>query len=102
MGGLTSRSATPQVPQDLAGMRGSNIQLLQYLLGFPGGQGGANVFSGVRAAQGGGTNPMLGGDPTSRLQSFFGQLGVPQNDLQRQAGTGINQFLNQPAPQREP
>lgn len=64
------------VPKDLQGFRGDTIALLRSLL-QPGafGPGGA------------GTN-------------FFGQLGLPQNALQRQASTGIEQFLNQPSPEQ--
>src|SRR2546421_6113016 len=71
-------------------MRQQQIGLLQQLLGFPqGGQGGG--------APG---QPGQGGDPLARLQQFFGTLGSPQTDLQRQTGTGISQYLNQPAPEQ--
>lgn len=76
------------VPQDLTGLRQQQIGLLQQLLGFP---------------QGGGTGGGAAGqanDPLARLQQFFGGLGSPQTDLQRQTGTGISQYLNQPAPEQ--
>ena len=52
-------------------------------LGFPGG------------ANGGGF-----GNPRERLESFFGPLGVPQTDLQRQSIGGMQQFLGQQLPQQ--
>ena len=66
------------VPGDLVGLRHSNIHLLNQLLGFGGPQGAPR------------------GDPTSRLESFFGPLTSP---LQRQGLTGMENFLNQPAPE---
>jgi hypothetical protein len=122
VGGFFS-PGTPQavLPRDLQGMRQQNINLLQQLLGFPnspppaqspfagllgGSMGGmgANLRrlqSASQAPAGGPAMPLTpSGDPLSRLQAFFGQLGVPQTDLQRQAGTGISQYLNQPAPEQ--
>jgi hypothetical protein len=60
------------VPPDLQGLRGQSIGLLQSLLG--GGAGG--------------------------LESFFGPMGSPASPLQRQSSGGIQQFLNQPAPEQ--
>lgn len=75
------------VPGDLAGMRQQQIQLLSQLLGFPTGGGKRQAGD-------------VPGNPLDRLQQFFGQLGVPQTDLQRQSAGGISQFLNQPAPEQ--
>ena len=119
-GGGQTRAA---VPPDLIGPRRRQIQLLEFLLGlggqFPGSPGGGqNRFRGslpggaVGGAgedilrRGGFGNPGgigagdFGGDPTKRLESFFGQLGSPLTDLQRQSVSGISQFLNQPAPEQ--
>lgn len=92
------------IPEDLAGMRQANIQLLMQLLGFPqGGGGGQATGTGILGQllrKFGQSGPLGGGDPLARLQAFFGPLGVPQNDLQRQSAGGISQFLNQPAPEQ--
>lgn len=97
------------IPPDLAGPRGESIALLRYLLGYGGSpsRGGSpdwNAPGGVRGALGAGQTRAGGlpqfGDPTQRLQSFFGQLGMPQSDLQRQSVSGIQQFLNGPAPEQ--
>ena len=59
-------------------------------------------FGGAPGSRGGGQgNAFLSGqaNPLDRLQGFFGQLGLPQSDLQRQSAGGISQFLNQPAPE---
>ena len=124
MGGLTSglgissqRPTQALVPPDLMQTRQNQIQLMNYLLGFggagggQGGQGGpgygripgailANNFGGGGGGAGSG-NAYLSGqaDPLARLQGFFGTLGSPQSDLQRQSAGGISQFLNQPAPE---
>lgn len=81
------------IPGDLRGMRQGNIDLLSNLLGF-----GSRQLTGFK-----GTTPQFStrggagsGDPTSRLESFFGSLTSP---LQRQATQGMSQFLNQPAPE---
>jgi len=76
------------IPQDLAGMRQQQIDLLGKLLGFSGTAGGAGPAS------------SQANDPLARLQQFFGTLGSPQTDLQRQVGGGISQYLNQPAPEQ--
>src|SRR3990167_7538063 len=102
------------VPGDLAGMRQQQIELLQQLLGFAPGSAGAGAPRGkalqlagkgfpglgIPTGSGGGTGGPAGGDPLTRLQQFFGQLGVPQTDLQRQSSAGISQFINQPAPEQ--
>jgi hypothetical protein len=59
------------VPKDIRGLRANQLQLLQSLL-QPGGQG---------------------------IRDFFGNLGSPPTDLQRQSTGGISQFLNQPSPE---
>lgn len=63
------------IPPDVKGLRGGAIGLLQGIQQY-----GAN-------------------DPHFQ-NGFFGQLGNPQTDLQRQATGGISQFLNQPAPEQ--
>lgn len=115
-GGGSTKAA---VPNDLRGMRGEQIDLLRYLLGF-GGTGQPQTAGGGRGTAPSGAprrgfapggiddNPLAGGggiagsgggglpdfsDPTGRLQSFFGGLGVPTSDLQRQASGGISEFL---------
>lgn len=120
MGGFFS-PGTPQaqVPGDLSGLRSQQIQLLQQLLGLgsPATSGAAGAFAGAHgtggpfqqllaslhnpggAAPGSGA-PLGGGDPLARLQQFFGPLSpFSATDAQR-GGTGINQFLNQPAPEQ--
>lgn len=94
-------STKPALPSDLRGMRQNNIDLLNYLLfgagvnpggttaGNTGRKRGAPWTSGIDLGRSGG----FGGDPTARLESFFGTLGVPQSDLQRQASGGISEFL---------
>lgn len=37
--------------------------------------------------------------PAGRIESIFGPTGVQATPLQRQAGTGISQYLNQPSPE---
>lgn len=98
-------------------MRQQQIQLLQQLLGLPapqqpqrGGLPGGFPFGGAFGGLGGlGRQPQAPspnlpltpqGDPLARLEAFFGQLGSPQTDLQRQSTGGISQFLNQPAPEQ--
>lgn len=95
------------VPQDLQGLRGQNIQLLQQLLGFPSapaGRGSSGIADAFRQLQGGRTStaagPLGGGDPLARLQSFFGQLGSPQTALQRQGGDAIGAMLGAPTPEQ--
>lgn len=108
---MTQRPTQALVPPDLQGTRQNQIGLLNYLLGFgnapgqgqgqtPGGHHG--ILAALALQRGGGANAYLGGqaNPLDRLQSFFGQLGMPQSDLQRQSSTGISQFLNQPAPEQ--
>ena len=122
---MGSRPTQALVPPDLQGTRQNQIALLNYLLGFgtmpgTGGGGGSpglgtpadrlannpiGLFGQAGMAAGGQRGPQanafLGGvDPLARLQSFFGTLGMPQSDLQRQTNTGISQFLNQPAPEQ--
>lgn len=96
------------VPRDLAGPRQQQIDLLQYLLGFgspPGNAGGQSsfaqgVFNRLRPSQQG--NAFIGGqgNPLDRLQSFFGSLGSPQTDLQRQGGDALGAMLRQPTPEQ--
>lgn len=69
-GSLLGRKSRAAVPKDIEPLRAQQLQLLQALL-QPGG-----------------------------IEKFFGPLGVPQSDLQRQAAGGISQFLNQPAPEQ--
>lgn len=118
-GGGTTKAA---VPNDLRGMRSEQIDLLRYLLGF-GGTGKPQTAGGGRGSQPGGRPQRgfapggidnipqyapggdggIGGggggglpdfsDPTGRLESFFGSLGMPSSDLQRQASGGISEFL---------
>lgn len=119
---MGQRPTQALVPPDLRGTRNNQIQLLNYLLGFgqPGsgaGQPGASMGADSMAASGinlfnktgqrlgggvGQSNAFLSGaaNPLDRLQSFFGNLGSPQTDLQRQSVSGISQFLNQPAPEQ--
>lgn len=95
------------VPRDLTGMRGEQIDLLRYLLGY-GGRGGGSKRKGrgnpmtgrggtsygdLTSGGGKGLPGGLGEDPTGRLESFFGALGMPSSDLQRQASGGISEFL---------
>lgn len=119
---MGQRPTQALVPNDLRGTRNNQIQLLNYLLGFgqpgagagqPGAASGADhlaaspidMFSQIGRRAGGGvgqSNAFLSGasNPLDRLQSFFGTLGSPQTDLQRQSVDGISQFLNQPAPEQ--
>lgn len=74
LGNLFGPKTNVAVPGDLAGARGSQLNLLQNLLqGSPG-----NALSGV--------------------QNAFPNLGIPQTDLQRQSAGGISQFLSQDSP----
>ena len=68
--------------------------------GWAPGEGPNNTYDWLPSGGGGGGAPTPGGsglpqfgDPTSRLESFFGGLGVPQSDLQRNAGNAIGEFL---------
>ncbi len=108
VGGLTNRPAQALVPSDMRGTRQNQIGLLNYLLGFGNAPGAASTPAGPHAPFSGQGQPgpqgnaYLGGqvNPLDRLQNFFGQLGMPTSDLQRQTSTGISQFLNQPAPEQ--
>lgn len=71
IGSQMNRPARAAVPKDIQPLRNQQLQLLQSLL-QPGGQG---------------------------IRNFFGELGSPQTDLQRQSAGGISQFLNQPSPE---
>jgi len=53
-------------------------------------------FGGPGANQSGQAAP---GSPGSRVESIFGQTGMPSTPLQRQSTGGIQQFLNQPSPE---
>ena len=126
-GGGGGGQAQAAVPADMMGLRQQQIQLLQYLLGFGGGPGspmgnpsrtpgapGSNPFgtgtpSGfgrdamntVAGSLGGsGNDPFKNGfgDPTQRLESFFGPL---TSDLQKQAVGKASDFLNGPLPQQK-
>jgi len=104
---MGQRPTQALVPPDMQGTRQNQIQLLNYLLGFGGARGSQNpqrgpVGPGWIKSQGAQSNDFLGGqtNPLERLQSFFGTLGMPQSDLQRQSVNGISQFLNQPAPEQ--
>src|SRR3990167_11224544 len=72
IGSQLNKRSSAAVPKDIRGLRSNQLQLLQSLL-QPGGQG---------------------------IRNFFGELGSPQTDLQRQSLGGISQFLNQPAPEQ--
>lgn len=107
MGGLTSRPTEVLTPSDMVGTRQNQVGLLNYLLGFgtsPGNAGNAQPPAGIQSILGLPSNPgnafLSGTNPLDRLQGFFGQLGMPQSDLQRQSAGGISQFLNQPAPEQ--
>lgn len=101
--GGSKRKTQAAVPPDLVGPRRQQIALLQYLLGYGGGGPGASPmgrggkgasWTGGLDINGPGGMELPGmGDPTGRLESFFGGLGVPQSDLQRQASGGISEFL---------
>lgn len=119
--------AQAQLPQDLQGPRRESIALLRYLLGYggqgaalPGGAGqpsrspsGRNMgLADLQQQQNGGLGSLPGatgsgnfsglpsmGDPTGRLESFFGQLGVSQDPLQAQTLQQLAAFLNGPAPE---
>lgn len=123
MGGFFS-PGTPQaaVPQDLQGLRGQNIQLIQQLLGFPttgaptggGAQGTGRTFGNLfgspalRQLQGtagaagtpGTAGPLGGGDPLARLQQFFGALSPFSGTDAQRGSTGVSQYLNQPSPEQ--
>lgn len=74
--GLTSSKPaqySQPIPEDIKGLRKQQIDLLTKLLGG----GGADEIS-----------------------KYFGGIGSPQTGLQRQAGQGIEQFMNQPAPEQ--
>lgn len=106
---MASGSPRAAVPRDLAGPRQQQIDLLQYLLGF-GGPPGSNTGSPfnqtvdrVRRTPGG--NPsnafiQQGDNPLARLESFFGQLGMPPSGLQRQGADALGSMLNQPTPEQ--
>lgn len=122
-------SSQPAIPGDLRQTRGRQIDLLNYLLGFggqtpgqgqpqrgaaPGGQpastgiargnapGGAAYQNSMPGAGGGGGGFQAPDWATinSRLESFFGPLGAPTSDLQRQSTDAISKYLNQPAPEQ--
>jgi len=96
------------VPQDLQGLRGQNIQLIQQLLGFSQGGLGQNPFRGGPGAAGWNKllsqqapqGPVGGGDVAGRLNAFFGGLGSPQSALQRQGADALGTMLNQPTPEQ--
>ena len=115
----TERKTEALVPPDLQGTRQNQIALINWLMGFgpapgQGGTSGQRVGPGPLmgpqgfvnrargAAQGGQPNAFIGGQDNarSRFEQFFGPMGVPQSDLQRQSAGGISQFLNQPAPEQ--
>lgn len=110
---MSSGQPKAAVPGDLAGARQQQNQLLQYLLGFGGAPGspGSNTNSSPinilnrgmgGMSRGGGPNAYIGGqsNPLDRLQQFFGGLGVPQSDLQRQGGDALGAMLRQPTPEQ--
>src|SRR2546430_856972 len=80
LGNVQGANTNVATPPDLQGSRGNQINILDYLLG------------GQQGAQG------QGGDPTSRLQSVFGQYGSPLTDLQRQSAGGLSQMMNANSP----
>lgn len=112
-----SGQAQAAVPSDLAGPRAQTLQLLQYLLGYgnpagaPGGasgargggvsRGGTGGFGSTQGATSpnGFTNLPSMGDPTNRLESFFGGLGVQNSPLQDQTLQALQAFLSGPAPE---
>lgn len=71
IGSLRGRRTQAAVPKDLMDLRASQLDLLRSLL-QPGGQG---------------------------ITNFFGPLGVPQSDLQRQSAGDISNLLRQPTPE---
>jgi hypothetical protein len=95
---LGGGGAKAAIPGDLRGQRQNNIDLLGHLLGFGSGGGQLTGFKGLKPqfSKGRTGGPSFGGDPTNRLESFFGNLTSP---LQRQALQGMSQYLNQPAPE---
>ncbi len=104
--------AKAMVPRDLKQTRRQQIGLMQYLMGFgsdPRVSGWQSpqqqkVFDGMRRmgfnvpqtqqnapmSTGPGTS---GNDVASRMESFFGPLGVPTSPLQQQSVGGMQQFL---------
>jgi len=68
------------MPPDIRQPRQNQLGTLDFLLG------------GQQGAQG------QGGNPLDRLQSFFGPLGMPQTDLQRQGAGNMTSMLNANAP----
>src|SRR2546426_4124025 len=68
------------MPPDIRQPRQNQLGSLDFLLG------------GQQGAQG------QGGNPLDRLQSFFGPLGMPQTDLQRQGAGNMTSMLNANAP----
>lgn len=106
-----SGQAQAAVPEDLIGPRADTLALLRYLLGYgsPSGGGGAGSQQygklspavAKNAARQGSGLPDLSGDPTGRLEGFFGKLGVPTSDLQRQSLGGIQQYLAAPPPEQK-
>lgn len=101
------------------GLNGPNVQSLnQPLVNMGGGFGGptpnqsplggmplGQAFGPTGTVGGGGQVQPFGGQlanqssPAGRIESIFGPTGVQATPLQRQAGTGISQFLNQPSPE---
>lgn len=78
------------VPKDLGFQRGQQIELLNALLGLQQPRGFTSRLGGS----------VQGNDPLARLQSFFGQLGMPQSGLQRQGADAIGAMLGQPTPEQ--
>lgn len=120
---MSAGSPRAAVPQDLQGARAQQIQLLQYLLGFGGPPGsdtgggatqrprtsglgpiGGNVPGATRGPTTGmgGPNNFINqqSNPLDRLQSFFGNLGMPPSALQRQGADALGTMLNQPTPEQ--
>lgn len=87
--GPKQQQATAAVPNDLQGMRGNQINLLNYLTG-----GGMNF------GQGGGQGPGVGGGGVmgDRLNQYFGPLSASQNPLQNQAANAASRMLTQQSP----
>lgn len=65
----------------MTGSRGNQIDLINYLLGGQNSPGGTNA-----------------GNAFGNLQQYFGNLGVPQSDLQRQSAGGLSNMLSNESP----
>ena len=77
--GPKQQQVTAAVPKDLQGMRGNQINLMNWLTGFGNAPPGMNTGGGQPGGFGG------GGIVGDRLNQYFGPLAAGANPLQNQA-----------------